>query len=378
MRFRRLSAALVGLVVSLCAAVLSGQAQTTLKLLPPEPLAFARATLPRTFQLPEDHGPHFEFQTEWWYYTGQLATADARRFGFQLTFFRRGLSPGPPPAAGLSTNQIYFAHFALTDVAGERHASAERLSRGAAGLAGASGQPFRVFVEDWSADATSPDGASVRVRARDGPLVLDLELHAAKPLVAHGDRGLSPKSDEPGNASYYVGYTRMAARGRLGADGTGTPVTGDAWFDHEWSTSALGPQAVGWDWFSLQLADGRELMLFEIRRADGSREAASGGTLVAHDGRTRQLRSTDFEIAVLERWASPESRAAYPSRWSLRVPSEGLELEVTPLVADQEMRTAFVYWEGAVSVTGTSRGRPLAGRGYVELTGYARSMQGVF
>ncbi len=354
------------------------QARATLKLLPAEPLAFARATTQREFRLPEDHGPHFEFQTEWWYYTGQVAAVDGRRFGFQLTFFRRGLSPGPPPATGLSTNQIYFAHFAVTDVGEGRHASAERLSRGAAGLAGASGQPFRVFVEDWSAEATRPDGASVRVRARDGGLVLHLELVATKPLVAHGERGLSPKSDAPGNASFYVGYTRMTARGQVGTDGTGTPVTGQAWFDHEWSTSALGSQAVGWDWFSLQLDDGRELMLFEIRRADASREAASGGTLVAHDGRTRQLRSTDFEIEILERWTSPKSRAAYPARWRLRVPSEGLELDVAPLVADQEMRTAFVYWEGAVSVTGTSRGRPLAGRGYVELTGYARSMQGVF
>jgi len=353
-------------------------AQTTLKLAPAEPLAFARATAPRAFRLPEDHGPHFEFQTEWWYYTGQLATADARRFGFQLSFFRRGLSPGPPPAAGLATNQVYVAHFALTDVGAGRHASAERLSRGAAGLAGASGRPFRVFVEDWSADATSPDGAAVRVRARDGGLLLDLELRATKPLVAHGDCGLSPKSDEPGNASYYVGYTRMTARGRVGTDGSEAAVTGEAWFDHEWSTSALGPKAVGWDWFSLQLGDGRELMIFEIRRTDGSREGASGGTFVAQDGRTRRLRSADFEITVLERWKSPHARADYPARWKVRVTSEGLELDVEPLVSDQEMRTSFVYWEGAVSVSGTSRGRPLTGRGYVELTGYARSMQGVF
>src|SRR3990172_2887840 len=250
MRALPVVAALVGLAL-LCPTAPYAQAQTTLKLAPAEPLAFARATSPRAFRLPEDHGPHFEFQTEWWYYTGQLATADERRFGFQLTFFRRGLSPGPPPVAGLATNQIYFAHFALTDVGAGRHASAERLSRGAAGLAGASGQPFRVFVEDWTAVATSP----------------------------HGDRGLSPKSDEPGNASHYVGYTRMSARGRVGTDGTGTPVTGEAWFDHEWSTSALGPLALGWDWFSLQLGEGRELMLFEIRRADGSWEGASGGTL---------------------------------------------------------------------------------------------------
>jgi predicted secreted hydrolase len=378
MRTQQIVAALVALAGSLCPTAPCGEAQTTLRLAPAEPLAFARATAPRAFRLPEDHGPHFEYQTEWWYYTGQLVTADERRLGFQLTFFRRGLSPGPPPAAGLSTNQIYFAHFAVTDVTGERHASAERLSRGAAGLAGASGRPFRVFVEDWTADATSPDGACVRVQARDGGLVLDLELAARKPLVAHGDRGLSPKSDEPGNASYYVGYTRMTARGRVGTDGTGTAVTGEAWFDHEWSTSALGPQAVGWDWWSLQLGDGRELMLFEIRRTDGSRETASGGTLVARDGSTRRLQAADFQITVVERWRSRTSGAEYPARWKARVPSEGIELDVEPLVSDQEMRTSFVYWEGAVSLSGASRGRPLTGCGYVELTGYARSMQGVF
>jgi predicted secreted hydrolase len=372
---------LVGAAIAALAAALApaaSHAQATLKLAPPGPLAFARATAPLAFRLPEDHGPHFEFQTEWWYYTGQLATADRRVFGFQLTFFRRGLSPGPPPVAGLATNQVYFAHFALTDVAGARHASAERVSRGAAGLAAARGQPFRVFVEDWAAEGLSPDGASVRVSARDGGLVLDLELRATKPLVAHGERGLSPKSDEPGNASYYVGYTRMVARGRVGTDGQGAAVTGEAWFDHEWSTSALGPKAVGWDWWSLQLGDGRELMLFEIRRADASREGASGGTLVRQDGGTRRLRSTDFEVAVLDRWTSPHTRADYPARWRVRVPAEQLELEVTPLLPDQEMRTSFVYWEGAVSISGTSRSRPVAGRGYVELTGYARSMQGVF
>jgi predicted secreted hydrolase len=376
-RASRLLAALLGLVASLVPAVSRAQAQTTLRLAPAEPLAFARATTPRSFRLPEDHGPHFEFQTEWWYYTGQVTTAQKRRFGFQLTFFRRGLAPGPPPAAGLATNQIYFAHFAVTDVAAERHVSAERLSRGAAGLAGASGEPFRVFVEDWTAEATDAEGSSVRVRARDGGLVLDLELQAAKPLVAHGDRGLSAKSDEPGNASYYIGYTRMAVRGRVGSDGGGAAVTGEAWFDHEWSTSALGPLAVGWDWWSLQLDDGRELMLFEIRRSDGSRPVSSG-TLVARDGQARKLRAAEIEITVLERWTSPHTRADYPARWRIRVPSEELELEVEPLLADQEMRTAFVYWEGAVRLFGTSRGRPVAGQGYVELTGYARSMQGVF
>jgi len=342
---------------------------------------FARATAPRPFALPVDHGPHFEYQTEWWYYTGNVVAADGRRFGFQLTFFRRGFSPGPPPGGpGLSANQVYFAHFAITEVAARRHVAAERFSRGAGRLAGATGEPFAVWLEDWRADSRNADGSAVRLTARDraSGLSLDLELAAAKPLVAHGDRGLSPKSGEPGNASYYVGYTRMTARGRIGTGGVGAEVTGEAWFDHEWSTSALGPGAVGWDWFSLQLDDGRELMHFVIRRADGSIEPVSGGTLVERDGRTRRLLREDVSVDVLDHWTSPQSGGRYPSRWRLRIPSGELDLVVEPWLEAQEMRTSFVYWEGTVRVSGFAAGRPASGRGYVELTGYARSMQGVF
>jgi predicted secreted hydrolase len=354
----------------------------------PDVSRFARATQARPFVLPKDHGPHLEYQTEWWYYTGNLTSADGRRFGFQFTFFRRGFSPGPPPeGGGLSARHVYFAHFAITDVAARRHAAAERFSRGAGGLAGATGEPFAVWLEDWRAASTNWYGHTVRVVANDAEagLWLDLELRATKPLVAHGDRGLSRKSDEPGNASYYVGYTRMAARGRVGtpsrleesAGPAVVDVAGEAWFDHEWSTSALGPGAVGWDWFSLQLDDGRELMHFQIRRADGSIEPASGGTLVGRDGRTRRLAREDVAIVILDHWTSPESGARYPSRWRLRVPSAGLDLVVEPWLEDQEMRTSFVYWEGAVRVSGTSGGRPASGRGFIELTGYARSMRGV-
>ncbi len=345
---------------------------------------FARATEVRPFLLPVDHGPHFEYQTEWWYYTGNVVAADGRRFGFQLTVFRRGLTPGPPPEGpGLASNQICFAHFAITDVAAGRHAAAERFSRGAGGLAGATGEPFAVWLEDWRADSLNADGSAVRLVARDAALglSLDLELRATKPLVAHGDRGLSPKSDQPGDASHYVGYTRMSARGRIGtADIAGgssalreVDVTGEAWFDHEWSTSALGPGAVGWDWFSLQLDEGRELMLFQIRRGHGEVEPASGGTLVEPDGHHRRLSRNDMSIQVLGRWTSPDTGATYPSRWRLVVPSEALDLVIEPWLESQEMRTSFVYWEGAVRVTGTA-----SGKGYVELTGYTGSMQGVF
>jgi predicted secreted hydrolase len=366
-----------------------GPAGSRLELGPgPDLSGFARATEVRPFVLPLDHGPHFAYQTEWWYYTGNVASADGRRFGFQLTFFRRGLSPGPPPdGAGLASNQVYFAHFAITDVGAGRHAAAERFSRGAGGLAGATGEPFAVWLEDWRANALNADGSAVRLSARDATsdLALDLDLVAAKPLATHGDRGLSPKSDEPGNASYYVGYTRMAARGRIGT----AEVAGEAWFDHEWSTSALGAGAVGWDWFSLQLDDERELMHFQIRGRGGEVEPVSGGTLVERDGRTRRLLRDDVRIEVLRRWTSPETGATYPSRWRLTVPAEGLDLVVEPWLDGQEMRTSFVYWEGAVRVSGSARPtrgtdprppppRPLTGQGYVELTGYAASMQGVF
>jgi predicted secreted hydrolase len=342
---------------------------------------FARASGVREYRLPVDHGPHYAYQTEWWYYTGHLAAADGREFGFQLTFFRRGLTPGPPPdVPGLATNQIYFAHLALTDVSRDRHVFAERWSRGAGELAGARGEPFAVWLEDWRVESRNADGSAVRLVAVDGPVRLELDLEAHKPLARHGDRGLSPKSDEVGNASHYVGYTRLEARGQVTADEEAEvlAVSGEAWFDHEWSTSALGPGAVGWDWFSLQLDDRRELMYFQIRTADGGIEAASGGTLVDQAGRTRRLPADAFSLAVLARWTSPETGATYPARWRLQVPDSGLDLVVEPRVAEQEMRTSFVYWEGAVSVSGTAGGRPVGGRGYVELTGYARSMQGVF
>jgi predicted secreted hydrolase len=345
----------------------------------PSPGTFARATRPLPILLPQDHGPHFDYQTEWWYYTGNLRTEDGRLLGYQLTFFRRGLLPGAPPSGpGLATNQIYLAHLAVTDVAAATHAFRERVSRGAAGLAGAGSAPFEVWLEDWRAESVNAEGSAVHLRARDAGLALDLDLEAAKPLVAHGDRGLSPKSGEPGNASYYVSYPRLRTRGTIASGGPPAAVEGESWFDHEWSTSALGPQAVGWDWFSLQLSDGRDLMLFSIRRQDGTAEPVSGGTLVDPEGRARRLDAGDFRVEVERRWQSPESKAVYPSRWYVTIPSAGTSLRVEPWLDDQEMRTSFTYWEGAVRVRGSQGGAPLTGQGYVELTGYARSMRVAF
>jgi predicted secreted hydrolase len=338
---------------------------------------FARAFEPRPFEFPRDHGPHPEFQTEWWYYTGVLDTSDGQTFGFQLTFFRRGLTPGTVErASGWGTSQVYLAHFALTDAAQGRFAASERFSRGAAGLAGAQADPYRVWLEDWSAEAL--DGERVSLRAIDEGRAIDITLSPQKEPVGHGDRGLSPKSDTPGNASYYYSFTRLAAEGKVSRGDEQLPVRGSAWMDHEYSTSALAPNQVGWDWFSLQLDDGWELMYFQLRLDDGLIEPVSSGSLVGPDGSVSLIRREEITIEVLDTWTSPHSDARYPSRWRLTLPAVGLDLNVEPLVSDQELNVSFTYWEGAVRVSGTRNGTPVTGQGYIELTGYAHSMQGEF
>ena len=331
---------------------------------------FARALSPRPLSFPSDHGPHPDFRTEWWYYTGNLRTVAGRHVGFQLTFFRIALVPGAVVrASAWATRQLYVAHFAVTDTAGRRFHAFSRASREALGLSGASAAPFRVWIEDWSAEG---DGSSARLRASDGDVALDLELSAAKPIVAQGDRGLSRKGPEPGNASFYYSFTRMPARGvvRLGPETL--EVSGEAWMDREWSTSALGHGVEGWDWFALQLDDGRELMFYLLRRRDGAIDPFSAGTLVAADGTTRALEPGDVRVETLARWTSPRSGVRYPARWRLSVPSAELRLEVEPRLADQELSVGTRYWEGAVVVAGSAGDRAVAGQGYVELVGYAK------
>lgn len=339
---------------------------------------FARVTGPQSLAFPRDEGPHNAYQTEWWYYTGNLASpADGRRFGFQLTFFRRAQRPPAtaptPDGSAWRADQVYLAHFALADVGEGRFRSAERLERGALGLAGATADPFRVWVDDWSAArAGGTDRQPVTVlRARDGDAGLDLRLEPLKDRVLHGERGFSPKGPEPGNASMYLSFTRLAATGTLVAGGLQLPVEGLAWMDHEWSTSALAADQLGWDWFSLQLDDGRELMLFQLRQADGGVAASSSGSLIGADGRLRHLTRADFSLTVTDRWTSPRTGGRYPSGWRLAVPSADLDLVLRPQLADQELAVGLRYWEGAVRVSGRGAAGPVAGYGYAELTGYA-------
>lgn len=336
---------------------------------PTDTAGYERALEPREFSFPADHGPHPGFRTEWWYYTGNLTDQDGRRFGYQLTFFQTAVVPESAERdSNWGTERVYMAHFSLTDIESEAFHSHERFARGAVGLAGVRSQPFEVWVEDWSASQDS--AGTMRLRASEDDVELDLRLAPGRPPILQGDDGLSQKGSQPGNASYYYSLTRMPSEGRLRIGERAFRVSGSSWMDREWSTSVLEEGQVGWDWFALQLEGGRDLMVYQLRRADGSAHPLSSGTLVEADGGSRPLTSADFQLRILEHWVSPSSGASYPSAWRLSLPAEALELTVRPVLADQELRHTFRYWEGAVEALGSDGNGPLAGRGYVELTGY--------
>ncbi len=342
--------------------------------------SFARAERPRAFVFPRDHAEHSDFRNEWWYLTGHLSNSEGDDFGYQLTFFRSALAATPPPRrSAWGAKNLYMGHFALSDVSAQEFHFAERFARGALGLAGTTVDPFSVWLEGWNleavsaaSDTTPGDLPELRLLAAEDDFAADLRLQPMKPVVAQGDNGLSRKGASAGNASHYYSVTRLRTTGvvRLGA--TSHEVLGSSWFDREWSTSALEADQVGWDWFSLQLSDDRELMLYLMRRVDGTNDPVSSGTLVRADGSAVHLRHIDFDVQVVDRWRSREG-VSYPSRWRIRVPSIQLELDVRPRVADQEFAATFRYWEGMVGASGTAAGEAIRARGFVELTGYPSS-----
>ncbi|MEJ2603822.1 MAG: carotenoid 1,2-hydratase, partial [Gammaproteobacteria bacterium] len=243
---------------------------------------FARADAPRTFRFPEDHGAHPDFRTEWWYLTGNLEAADGRHFGFQMTFFRFAIAAEPAQrASGWASDQLWMAHFAVTDTAAGRFYSDEKFEREALGLAGASAVPYRVWLADWELAGSPSDGwFPLVLRAEGDGFGLDLEIGEGKPLVLQGEDGLDPKGPEPGNASYYYSFTRLPASGRVRLGDAGYDVSGSVWMDREWSTSVLGPDLEGWNWFAIQLDDGYDLMYYRLREKDGGTAPWSGGILV--------------------------------------------------------------------------------------------------
>jgi predicted secreted hydrolase len=345
-------------------------ANTLLPAMHDDTSGFARAIAPYDWSFPRDHGPHPEFQTEWWYYTGNLADAEGRRFGYQFTIFRRALTPQADVSSSeWRTNQVYLAHFTVTDAEDDHFYHQEHYSRGSADLAGAAIDPtYRVWLEGWQIAAQNEDATTLTIQADGGEMAVDFTLDEAKAPVLQGDAGLSAKSPEPGNASYYYSVPRYATEGTITVGGEAHEVSGTTWMDHEFSTSALGTDALGWDWFGLQLEDNRELMVGYIRLSNGERRSY-GGLLVEPDGSTRSLTFDEFSIESTGTWTSPHSNVTYPAGWEISVDTgEGdpLDITLTPLVSDQELQAAVTtYWEGAVRITGDA-----TGYGYAELTGY--------
>ena len=328
---------------------------------------FARAEAPRAFVFPADHGPHSAYRNEWWYFTGNFDAADGRRLGFQATFFRIGLDADPPARdSKWATSEAWMAHLALSDSATATHRGVERFARGAAGLAGATVEPLRVSLEDWTL-SSADGGATWKLDATADDFRLDLTLRADRPVVLQGDGGLSQKSTEPGNASYYYSVPRLATTGTVTVDGKAHAVTGLSWLDREWSTSALGADQAGWDWLALQLADGRDLMYYRLRRKDGRVDAMSRGSLVDADGRRVEL-GADLPLTPVRWWTARDGRR-FPVEWDLVLPDDTRALRVAAVFDDQYMTLAVRYWEGMVDVRDRATGESL-GRGYLEMTGY--------
>ncbi|NTV43054.1 MAG: carotenoid 1,2-hydratase [Syntrophobacteraceae bacterium] len=336
-------------------------------------------------QFPRDHGAHPGYQTEWWYYTGNLESDTGSRHGFQLTFFRRQTAPledkdhWPKPASPWRTLQLYFAHAAVSDLSGERFTHREKMSRGALNLAGVrqdSPETTEIFLEDWSARIGT---AFHLLSASSDDFDIQLSLKPVKGPVLHGNDGYSLKGSTPDKASCYYSLTRMEASGSLVIAGRKSPVSGTAWMDHEFSSAPLETVYVGWDWFSLQLSDKTELMVYLLRRKDGSFGPASSGTHVDPSGVARHLGQDDFTMEILDSWKSPRSGATYPAGWRLRVPHLQMDLTIHPNLPDQELQTEvstrITYWEGSVSAEGTLGRQPVQAVGYVELTGYAHPLE---
>lgn len=406
---------------------------------------FQRATPPATIQFPEDHGLHLDFKTEWWYFTGNLQTASGREFGYQLTFFRSALAPNNnteknPPQSTWATRQIFMGHFAVTDKANGAFFHTERFTRMSAGLAGCElffktnafnneekRPPFKIWLYDWNVqtrlqrtteikslrlqdslqDKSEKNGegnnqknnsatifplelcATLQPEDADGEneIELTLRLDSVKPVVLQGENGYSPKSMSGANASYYYSHTRLATQGEIRIGAKRFALNGLSWLDREWSTSALEKNQTGWDWFSLQLDDGSDVMFYRLRQRTENNaivaDSASSGVLVRKDGSTKKLHFRDVHLTPQTFWQSPVAHTiilnnsrkqhypVYPAIWRFSAPTENLELTLTPLVANQELLTSVRYWEGAVKASGTRNNKTISGKGYVEMTGYA-------
>ena len=329
------------------------------------------------YSFPRDHFAHPEFRTEWWYYTGNVASARGRRFGFELTFFRMAVEEEAAADGGAwAIRDLHLAHLALSDLDGGKFHRAERLNRSGPGLAGADVAQGRIWNANWQVRWLAPEDRIGRqqLQATAEDFALDLELKPRKSAVIHGPDGVSRKSSEPGNASHYISFTRLAVSGKV-RDGEEThSVSGSAWMDHEFFSHGLAADQVGWDWMSIQLENNTELMLYRLRRRDGTTDPFSSGTYVDAGGHTQHLSAQEFAMEPGGVWRSPETGGRYPLQWKVSVPTREIVLECRTDLSSQEIvsqrRVGPNYWEGAVTFNGLVGDERIRGVGYLEMTGY--------
>ncbi len=335
---------------------------------------FAQVLAPRVWQFPRDHGKHGEFQTEWWYYTGNLRSADGRRFGYQLTFFRNALMAAKPARASRwALSEGYVAHFTITEVEGQRFFYEQRMSRGALQLAEAVQESLAVHVGAWSAVG---ENSSMRLQAESEFGSIDLRLAETRAPMLHGKNGLLQKGSQAGEASYYYSSPHLKTSGRLLFGADTVQVEGTSWMDHEFFSSVKQSEVAGWDWFSLHLSDSSAIMLYLLRDVEGKVSRFSGGTLLHGSDSPKPLSFDAIEASPQSWWRSAATGGRYPIAWRLKIAD--YELHVTTPVENQELdtrkTTGVIYWEGYIEVRGKVKGAPIRGMGYLEMTGYAQSV----
>ena len=319
---------------------------------------------------PKDHGSHPAQKIEWWYFTGNLQSSDGHAFGYQLTFFRIGTDAQPKNPSAWTVRDLHMAHFAISDLSQGKYFHQQRLNRAGPGLCGAELERLAVWNGPWRVEMKDPN--QIIFQANDPDIEMNLTLAVAQPPVLHGDRGYSRKGVTAGNASIYYSMTRLGSSGTLRIGDQKFEVKGQSWMDHEFGSSFLEPGQLGWDWFSLQLDDGSDLMLFQIRQALGV--PAMSGTLVKPDGTVEVLTQDQFKLRPSDPWKSPATGAPYPLKWKISLPRQHLELQVTTPLSNQEMispKAGPSYWEGAVVAEGMLNDQPIHGQGYLEMTGYS-------
>lgn len=353
------------------------------------------------YQFDRDHFPHPDFKTEWWYFTGNLRAQDGQRFGYQLTFFRSGIRPQalrsdthpelhanpaqprkPHESSRFIVDDLKFAHFAMTDVGAKQFYYRQKLSRGAFGEAGfarkeSAGDSGRIaWIDDWQ--LTQRDDGAFEIFGRDAFGAVSLRLGPGKVWTLHGENGVSQKAAGEGHASHYYSGTRLPTRGRVTIGGREYAVEGESWFDHEWATNQLAANQIGWNWFSIQLDDQTELMLYEMRTRDGGADPSSSGTFVDATGAVRHLRRNDYTLTATKFWTSAKTGGRYPIAWEVAIPSLDLRLSVSTPVENQELvLKPIAYWEGVIDVAGQRGPQAVRGHGYLELTGYAGELVGL-